>query len=307
VFDGGSGQALRLTKHHGIGNDFLVLLTALDGPVLRADQVRALCDRHRGVGADGLIVGRPWRDGPGRDGADIEMLLFNADGNEAEMSGNGIRCLVQAAVMAGMVREGVVKVDTAGGRRSVEFRTVEPGLGFAEVEMGEARVTGDLALDRPPASLAGEHAVSRACFVDVGNPHVVLLEGEVRPDLETVGPQIECLVDGGANIELVRVRSPEAGAGGTGAGIDLEVWERGVGTTQACGTGACAAAAATRSWGLTGSSVEVSSPGGILLVKLGPEGATLSGPTRFICELMIDPVALAGLVADRREEVGAQL
>jgi diaminopimelate epimerase len=305
VLDGGSVQALRLTKHHGTGNDFLVLLTALDGPVLPADQVRALCDRHRGVGADGLIVGRPGIGGPGGDGADIEMLLFNADGTEAEMSGNGIRCLVQAAVMAGMVREGVVKVETAAGRRTVVFRTVDPGLGFAEVEMGEARVIGDLALDRPPVSLAGEHAVSRACTVDVGNPHVVLLEGEVRPDLEIVGPEIERSVDGGTNVELVRVRRPEPGEGGVG--ISLKVWERGVGITEACGTGACAAAAATRSWGLTGSPVEVSSPGGILLVKLGPEGATLSGPVRLIGEVNIDPVALAGLAADRREEVGAAL
>jgi diaminopimelate epimerase len=317
VFDRGSSQALRLTKHHGAGNDFLVLLTALDCPDLPADQVRALCDRHRGVGADGLIVGRPGRDVPVGGVpvggvpvgglADIEMVLFNADGTEAEMSGNGIRCLVQAAVMAGMVREGVVEVDTAAGRRTVEFRTVDPGLGFAEVEMGEARVIGDLALDRPPVSLAGKHAVSRACSVDVGNPHVVLLEGEVRPDLEIVGHEIERSVEGGTNVELVRVRRPEAGDGATGAEISLEVWERGVGITEACGTGACAAAAATRSWGLTGSPVEVSSPGGILLVKLGPEGATLSGPTRFIGEIKIDPVELAGLAADRREEVGAAL
>jgi diaminopimelate epimerase len=302
VHDGASGAALRLTKHHGTGNDFLVLLTSLDFPVLSADQVRALCDRHRGIGADGLIVGRP-----GSDGAALEMLLTNADGTGAEMSGNGIRCLVQAAVMDQMVREGVVEVDTDAGRRSVEFRTVDPGLGFAEVEMGEALVMADLALDRPPVSLVGEHTVSRACSVDVGNPHIVMLQGERRPDLEIVGPEIEHSVEGGTNVELVRISKPDAIGGGAGARISLEVWERGVGITEACGTGACAAAAATRSWGLTGTSVEVESPGGVLLVNLGPRGATLSGPTRFVAEVIIDPVALAGLAAEQRQEVGAAL
>ncbi len=235
------------------------------------------------------------------------MLLTNADGTGAEMSGNGIRCLVQAAVMGEMVSEGVVTVETAGGRRTVEFTTLDPGLGIATVEMGEARITADLALDRPPVSLAGQHAVSRACSVDVGNPHVVMLQGEVRPDLETVGPEIEHSVQGGTNVELVQVSKSDAVGGGAGAKISIEVWERGVGITEACGTGACAAVAATRSWGLTGPSVEVASAGGILSVNLGPRGATLSGPTRFVGEVLVDPLVLEGLAADRREEVGAAL
>jgi diaminopimelate epimerase len=301
-----TGRALRLTKHHGSGNDFLVLLSgfesgsgSVDPGFLSAGQVRALCDRHRGVGADGMIVGTP-----GIDDADLLMRLTNADGSPAEMSGNGIRCLVQAAVMAGVVKEGLVVVETAAGPRRVQFETTGTGLGFAEVEMGEARVIAELPIEMPPVSLAGARAVTRACAVDVGNPHVVLLRGELPPDLVLLGPEIERSVDGGTNVELVRVAPrnghfPEM--------IELEVWERGVGITEACGTGACAAAAAAQSWGLVGSTVEVVSAGGTLLVKLGPTGVTLSGPTRSIAQVNVDPDLLAGLVSEEFSEMPGEV
>ena len=284
---------LRFTKHHGSGNDFLVILQP-DEVVLGPDEVRALCDRHRGIGADGLIVGTY-----GTDGADLEMLLRNADGSLAEMSGNGIRCLVQAAVAAGMATAGTVSVDTGGGRRQVEYREISEGLGYAEVDMGPVGVGDDLALDQPPAALAGPAAVSRACAVNVGNPHIVLLTGDIWPDVRAIGPAIECAVEGGVNVEIVRVCD--------GTSVDMDVWERGVGITESCGTGACAAAAAARSWGLVGDDIEVRSGGGALRVKLGPEGATLCGPTRVIGEVTVEVGVLSGLVAERRDEVVAAL
>jgi diaminopimelate epimerase len=283
-------KALSLTKHHGSGNDFLVLLSVPGAEDPSAEEVRALCDRHRGIGADGLLVGKP-----GTDGADLGMSLWNADGSPAEMSGNGIRCLVQAAVVNAMVPEGVVLVDTGAGRRRVVYRDEGGGLGFAEVEMGEFSVSTDLGLDRPPASLAGHGAVARACAVGVGNPHIVLLEGASRPDLRTVGPLIEGSVAGGANVELVRA----SGAGD----LEMEVWERGVGMTEACGTGAVAAAAAARSWGIGGSIAHVTTSGGTLRVSLGPTTALLAGPVRFIAVVTVDPAAMHGLVVDRLEDV----
>lgn len=286
-------SGLRFTKHHGAGNDFLVILQP-PGGAIGDDEVRALCDRHRGVGADGLIVGLH-----GSAGADLEMILSNADGSSAEMSGNGIRCLVQAAVAAQMTRPGTVVVDTGAGRRQVEYQIRGDGLGWAEVDMGQVRLGGDLPLDEPPAVLATPGRVDKACKVNVGNPHIVLLAVADPPDVSVVGPVIEKAIDGGANVEVVRAVD--------GSWIEIEVWERGVGLTGSCGTGACAAAAATRSWGLVGDDIEVRSGGGALRVKLGPAGATLSGPARMIGELTVDTVLLSALVAERREEVVAAL
>ena len=135
-----------------------MLLTPDAGMKLGPDEVAALCDRRRGFGADGLIVGRR-----GSDGAALQMELTNADGSFAEMSGNGIRCLVQAAVASAMVDEGFVDVDTACGRRQVEYKDLGGGAGYAEVDMGPVQVTADLALDLPPVSLAEAGTVKRAC------------------------------------------------------------------------------------------------------------------------------------------------
>jgi len=260
--------------------------------VLGPDEVRALCDRHRGFGADGLIVGRT-----GRGGADLEMILSNADGSLAEISGNGIRCLVQAAEGAGMVGAGAVSVDTGGGRRMVDFRDLGDGLGLAEVDMGPARLGDELPLDREPVSLTPPLTVRRARTVEVGNPHVVLLAGDGTFDLEMVGPQIERSRPGGANVELVR--SFERRQDGSSA-LEIEVWERGVGITSSCGTGACAAAAASFEWGLVSHQVEVRTSGGSLRVRVGEASVTLSGPTRLVGEVVVDLTLLRGLVSELR-------
>jgi diaminopimelate epimerase len=291
-----------MTKHHGSGNDFLVLLAPDAATTLRPDEVAALCDRRRGFGADGLIIGHP-----GSDGAQLKMTLTNADGSFAEMSGNGIRCLVQAAVVAGLVEQGAVEVDTASGRRQVEFEDLGSGLGQAEVDMGAALVTA-LPVDAPPVSLAGRGSVSMASGVNVGNPHVVLLGTGTGTgsliDLETVGPLLEHAVEGGANIEVVRNMDP---VGGDTPLIDIDVWERGVGITESCGTGACAAASAARSWGMTSPTVEVRSGGGVLQVRFAGDSVMLKGPARMVGEVMVDLDVLGGLVAERSGEVVAVL
>jgi diaminopimelate epimerase len=300
------GATIRMTKHHGSGNDFLVLLAPDAATTLRPVEVAALCDRRRGFGADGLIIGRP-----GSDGAQLKMTLTNADGSFAEMSGNGIRCLVQAAVAAGLVEQGAVVVDTAAGRRQVEFEDLGSGLGQAEVDMGAALVTA-LPVDAPPVSLAGRGSVSMASAVNVGNPHVVLLgtgtgTGAGTPsdiDLETVGPLMEHAVEGGANIEVVRNIDP---VGGDSPRIDIDVWERGVGITESCGTGACAAASAARSWGMTSPTVEVRSGGGVLHVRFAGDSVMLKGPARMVGEVMVDLDVLGGLVSERSGEVVAVL
>jgi diaminopimelate epimerase len=268
------------TKHEGAGNDFLVVLDPDDALRLSVAQVRLLADRRRGVGADGII-----RVGPGRDGCDLSMELRNADGSEAEMSGNGIRCLAQAAADAGLVAPPRFTVATAGGARRVEYTPGErPGWAWARVDMGPAR----LGPDQPQ-----EFADRRARTVDVGNPHLVLLGPDTASvDVAELGPKLQSAFSGGVNVEWITATRDE-----DGEVLDFRVWERGAGETLACGTGSVAAAAAARSWGAVGSdTVRVRNPGGTLEVTLadGPDATThLAGPVRKVADVIVHPGMLS--------------
>ncbi len=284
----GDGE-LRLTKHHGAGNDFLVLLDIDDGRRLSGAEVRALCDRHRGVGADGVLRATA----TGVAGAALAMELRNADGSVAEMSGNGIRCFVQAAAGAGLVGAGPVVVSTGAGLRSVDYRPGdEPGLAYAGVEMGRAVLGAELAPDGVPGA-------RRARLVDMGNPHVVVLGGPVDDGVVSgMGPRLEARHPDGANVEFAW---PGPGAGD----VSMRVWERGVGETLACGTGACAVVAAAHAWGEVESAARVHSAGGVLEVTLSDDGIVLAGPTRLVGAVTVDESVLAAMVgAGRAEAVG---
>ncbi len=245
---------MRLTKHHGLGNDFLVLLD-LDGthPV-GPEQAVALCDRHTGIGADGIL-----RVTAGTGGADVTMRLLNADGSRAEMSGNGIRCLAQAVFQSGLAAPPVLRVATDAGLRTVTVLSRSgPRTHRLSVEMGQAKVG-----EPEPEWVDGE--VLRAVRVDIGNPHIVLhWAGPELPgidELVAIGARIDGATPGGANVEVVRP--------GSDGRLDMVVYERGVGPTQACGTGACAAAAAAHDWELVGERATVVMPGGAVEVILG--------------------------------------
>ena len=242
---------IRLEKYHGLGNDFLVLLDLGAVRPVDAADARSLCDRHRGVGADGLI-----RVTPGAGGADFTMELFNADGSRAEMSGNGIRCLAMALVDAGLSGPEMT-VHTDAGDRSV---TVDDD-GWASVDMGLAKV------DPKDVGVA---------FVNMGNPHTVV---EVQ-DLERLNVAKRAAEWQGRNVEFV-VLGPGADA------ITMRVWERGVGETLACGTGACAATAAAFVWGRVGPRVVVHQPGGDATVELKGETVILSGPADHIASVEV--------------------
>ena len=249
---------MRLLKHHGLGNDFLILIDLDNVEPVDAARARAICDRHTGVGADGLI-----RVTAGRDGADVSMQLRNADGSEAEMSGNGIRCLAQAVIDEGVVTGRDVSVATRAGVRRVTVRPAEaPGLVMATVDMGSATV-------QPADDEASAAGADRGAWVNMGNPHLVLLDPNWTVSLTKQGRQHP-----DANVEIVRPNS--------GGGLDMRVWERGVGQTLACGTGACAAAAAANEWGMGGELVTVTMPGGDVDVTLGPS-IRLTGPAQRIC------------------------
>jgi diaminopimelate epimerase len=270
---------LRMTKHHGAGNDFVVLGDLEDRRSPSPELVRAICDRRYGVGADGLI-----RVTAGRDGADLTMDLRNADGTAAEMSGNGIRCLAQAAVDAGWVDRPTFAVWTPGGVRTVDYR--------AGAAAGEAEVSVDMGSPALGPDQAQQFADRRARQVELGNPHLVLLGPDPSTvDVAGLGERLQHVHPGGINVEFV-TPGPEPGA------LTLRVWERGVGETLACGTGSVAAAAAALSWGLVGEQVRVHNPGGLLRVDLGGAGAVLTGPTRTVAWLEVVPSMV--LAAARR-------
>ncbi len=286
-----SAGQLRLTKHHGAGNDFLVILDADDRRPLTSTEVRVLCDRRRGVGADGIL--RVMR---GRAGSALTMDLHNADGSPAEMSGNGIRCLVQAAVDAGWVAPGPVPVATATGLRTVLYRPGDqPGLGFASVDMGRVTLGPELDAGALPEEIAASVRFART--VDMGNPHIVLFGTPVDSTVvASVGAPLEHSVRGRANVEFVW-------PGTDFDTLTMRVWERGVGETLACGTGACAVAAAVHGWGLVGASVLVHSPGGTLQVDLDADRASLAGPTQMVAELRVDTGVLAELALTYDDEL----
>jgi diaminopimelate epimerase len=280
--------AVRLSKLHATGNDFLVWSWLDDEGGVRGilgPQAALLCDRHLGIGADGLIVVKP-----GSQGADVEMILFNADGGVAEMSGNGIRALAWVAVREGYGRDGRLVVDTGGGRRDIDLE-IEPATGelaYATVDMGP--VTFDPAqipvtLDSAKGIKAEFHGVEyQGDAAGMGNPHLVLfVDDPATARVTQHGPRLEHdeRFPQRTNVHFVR---PTPGAVDE---LDMRVWERGVGETLSCGTGACASAAVAHRRGLVGEQVTVHVPGGDLTVELG-ETIRLGGPVVHVFDTTVD-------------------
>lgn len=260
---------MRLTKHHGFGNDFLILLDDDGSHHLDAHVTRALCDRHAGLGADGLIRATPVDVAAGD--AVAAMDLRNTDGSSAEMSGNGIRCLAQALLLAGWADGPTVPIRTDAGRRVVTVHDRSDPLTYSlSVDMGVARMRG-------VAPEWAEGPIRRTLRVDLGNPHLVFdVDDDAEVDLVELGERVNAKEPGGANVHLLT-------AGQHGDRIAIRTYERGVGQTRACGTGACAAAVAARAWGLVGDDVSVEQAGGAAGVTVGGDGSVvLRGPATFV-------------------------
>lgn len=277
------GSEMRGFKLHATGNDFLVFPVRAAGPGAERllDQAARLCDRHRGIGADGLIVLTA-----GGDGHDVRMRLRNADGSPAEMSGNGIRCAAWVAHRLGFGDGRRLRIATDVGVRTVEVVVRDGGVVEAEVDMGRVTFVPaeiPVAADTADALLL-DPAVPPVDAAGLGNPHLVMLVDDPA-GLESVplarlaaGVAADPRFPAGANLE---VAAPEAG------GLTMRVWERGVGETLSCGTGACAAAAVAHRHGHVGARVAVTVPGGTLTVTLG-EGlsARLAGPVSPVAEVV---------------------
>jgi len=274
---------VRFVKTEGAGNDYVLVETfsqRVDDPPALA---RRVSDRHAGIGSDGLLLVGPPDASTGAPPADASpaharMRIFNADGSEGRMCGNGLRCVVRWLVEQERAPAGEVRVQTASGLR--RGRPLPDGS--VEVEMGEpqcARAALGLPGEGPaqlplPAGLRGDPPA--AFGVSVGNPHLVLrVAAPEEEDLRAAGTQLGALVPGGANVHLLAVRGPDA--------LFVRPWERGSGATQACGTGAvaCAVVARRQGW-LEADTVRVRMPGGELRVRWSGAGpAWLAGPANL--------------------------
>jgi diaminopimelate epimerase len=266
-------------KGHGTENDF-VLLPDRDGTLdLDAAQVRALCDRRAGVGADGVIRIAP----SGED--DLFLMDYrNADGSPAEMCGNGARVFAHFLFTAGWVPAGQLTFLTRGGRR--QAHRLDDGT--IAVEMGPARVGG---VATTAARLHdGSWQTFEGVAADVGNPHLVVRTDLPLADLDlTVAPRYDAgAFPDGVNIEFVA-------PGDTADAVTMRVFERGVGETRSCGTGTVAVAAAhLAAAGRTAGEVTVTVPGGVVQIRIDPTGSTLTGPAVIVAEGRLDPGWWAG-------------
>ncbi len=256
---------MRLTKHHGLGNDFLIVLLDSE-PADLPDLARTLCHRSRGIGADGLIVGLPDDD----PNVDVVMVLYNSDGSRAEMSGNGIRCLAHAIALDRHAVDLSLHIRTDGGVRAVDVQG-SGAVVAASVDMGSVGEGPGV-----PAELAAMIGETNVATADVGNPHLVIqVDTPHEVDVASVGSAYEGHFEEGMNVEFIAPTPGEDNA------LDFVVWERGAGVTEACGTGAVAAATRAAGWGLSSDEVTVHMPGGDVRVLVG-ERATLIGPSVLV-------------------------
>ncbi|MFA9431196.1 diaminopimelate epimerase [Egicoccus sp. AB-alg2] len=307
------------TKAHGTANDFVVLADPEDRLDVPAHLVRALCDRRRGIGADGVI-----RIGAVADPADGDVFMDyrNADGSIVEMCGNGVRVTAKHAVDRGLARpreDGTVVVATRSGPKPVRIVARHPDGTVAEVEvdMGPpvltptevpfdlAATAGTAAAGTAGAAPAGDRLVHQVdvdghhldvSVVSMGNPHAVTLVDDVAAaPVTTLGPQVEthAAFPAKTNVEFAQVVARDH--------VRLRVWERGVGETAACGTGACATVVALQRLGQVDREVAVELPGGTLRVRWHPgESVMMTGPAVEVGHGTIDDAwlrdAQAGLL-----------
>lgn len=270
-------------KMHGLGNDFVVLDARREGLALAPALARALADRREGIGCDQVIVIEK-----ARNGADARMRILNADGGEVESCGNAARCVARLLMEEKDTSE--AEIETLGG----PLHCRDAGHGLVTVDIGAPRLAWrDIPLARAldteafPFEAAGRRFT--ATCVSVGNPHCVLFvdDAEAAPVAE-LGPLIErdALFPARTNVEFVSVIAPGR--------LRMRVWERGVGVTRACGTGACAAAVAAARRGLAGRNSEIVLDGGTLAVEWRERDGhvLMTGPTQLSFRGEIDLMAL---------------
>ncbi len=278
---------MNFTKLQGAGNDFILVETS-DMQRHWSQVAVAICDRHFGVGADGLLLLLP------SDIADFRMRVFNADGSEAKVCGNGLRCLARYILQKGLIclESHQILVETLSGMRKVELHKISTKVANIQVSMGEPKFEAkDIPVVIEPGgkivdiksmisySITMEDRELLLNLVSMGNPHAVYFCHHPVSDfpLSQLGPELEKhkIFPDGVNFEVARVISRQQ--------IEARVWEKGVGETLACGSGACAITVAAQLYGYIDDKVNIKRPGGILVVEWDGVGEVfLSGPAEIV-------------------------
>lgn len=271
---------IKFTKMHGLGNDYVYIDCMKSVPDDLASLAVEMSDRHTGVGGDGIILILP------SETADCRMRMFNADGSEGKMCGNGIRCVGKFVYDNAICRSRRLRVETLAGVKTLDLVTGSDGMvAEATVDMGEpvrtpseipVRYDGETMTDAPVSTqTAGE---VRLTAVSMGNPHgVIFFDRLADADVHRLGRELETasMWPDRANIEMAEINSPHE--------VTMRVWERGSGETMACGTGACATAVAAVATGRAEWPVRVNLPGGSLDIDLNGEGhVMMTGPATTV-------------------------
>ncbi|MGN1317083.1 MAG: diaminopimelate epimerase [Acutalibacteraceae bacterium] len=258
---------MHFTKMHGLGNDYLYVYGEVPENIAELSQY--LSERHFGAGSDGMIYISK------SNIADFKMRIFNADGSEAKMCGNGIRCVGKYVYDKGYTDKKQLTVETLSGIKTLELHIVGDKVKSVTVSMGKAIAEKSKTID-----VNGENV--ELIPVSVGNPHAVIFVDDIETaPLTTLGPQIEHHPEfpDGVNVEFIQVVNEET--------IRMRVWERGSGVTMACGTGACASTMAAISAGYCryDETVSVQLDGGTLKIKIdGDNEVQMTGPAKFVYE-----------------------
>jgi len=275
-------MTLKFTKMHGLGNDFVVIDTINQQVNLSAGQVRALADRHFGIGCDQLLLVEPATS----PGTDFRYRIFNADGGEVGQCGNGARCFMQFVHEQGLTDSERITVETAGGT----LELVRAADGQVTVNMGIPRLEpADIPFDAPARAthygLDTGSATVEIAAVSMGNPHAVVRVDDIdAAPVAELGPLIERHPRFPQRVNAGFMQIMDAGT------IRVRVYERGAGETLACGSGACAAVVAGRVWGQLNDTVKVILNGGELMVSWADQGAPvmMTGPATTVYQGQID-------------------
>lgn len=277
---------MKITKMHGLGNDFIVFFDEGTLELDVTDMAQRLCDRHTGIGADGLVIVMP------SEVADVRMRIINSDGSEAEMCGNGIRCFAKYAYDRKIITKDIFTVETLAGIMTPEIIAEDGVAKLVKVNMGKPTFTASAI----PMAVEAEKVIDYTIDVDgtsyvvssvlLGVPHTEVFVDDVKTvPLTVLGPKIEKhpLFPRGTNVNFVQVVNENT--------VKVRTWERGAGATLACGTGSCSSAVMAHEKGLTGRSVDVQLYLGTLHIDYDEDGTVyMTGPVAEVFSLELEGV-----------------
>ena len=277
---------MKITKMHGLGNDFIVFFDEGTIELDVTDMAQRLCDRHTGIGADGLVIVMP------SEVADVRMRIINSDGSEAEMCGNGIRCFAKYAYDRKIITKDIFTVETLAGIMTPEIIAEDGVAKLVKVNMGKPTFTASAI----PMAVEAEKVIDYTIDVDgtfyvvssvlLGVPHTEVFVDDVQTvPLTVLGPKIEKhpLFPKGTNVNFVQVVNENT--------VKVRTWERGAGATLACGTGSCSSAVMAHEKGLTGRSVDVQLYLGTLHIDYDEDGTVyMTGPAEEVFSLELEGV-----------------